>query len=416
MKAFHIKTKTQLFMNSACITNRRMKHPFPALIVILLLTLACGTSQAAVPANTANTTTGLDSYQVRWEYSTGSEAALSVAADTTGRPDLYVAALNGGLLVLDISNPAAPAQAAVIPAAQFGGLAVTFVTQNGNDLYLALGNFFDAHGAKAGLAIVNIEDPRHPKVLSIWTADAVARGASSVLVDGSYAYLAAMSDGVDIFDISDPARIQRVASILPDVDFPRQNPDPVSHPNARGLALDGNRLFVAYDAGGLRVIDVNDKQNPREITKYINPGMGNKNQAYNNILLNPPYAYVAVDYCGLEILDIRNPEAIQQVGWWNPWRCDSPSNLWLNSPGQTNQLALDPVDQVVYLSSGNSELQAVDVADPGQPQRIGAFGSPKDDLGAWGVARSNNTIYLTYIQSLVPFKSKWAGIKALAIP
>ena len=336
-------------------------------------------------------------------------------SDTLGRPYLYIAQLDGGLLVLDISNPDTPAPAAVISTAQFDGLAVTYVKQKGNTLFLALGNFFDSRGAKAGLATFSVEDPLHPKELSIWTSDVAARGASSVLVDGDYAYLAAMSAGVDIFNISDPTQIKLIASIQPDVDFPRANPSKVSHPNARGLALYKNMLFVAYDAGGLRVIDVGDKKNPKEVAKYINAGMGNKNQAYNNVLLNSPYAYVAVDYCGMEILDIQDVQNIRQVGWWNPWKCDSPSNLWLNSPGQTNQVAFDSQGQIVFLSAGDSELQAVDVSDPGQPRLAGKFGAPKDGLGAWGVTRSKGTIYLTYIKSLVPFKSDWAGIKALMI-
>lgn len=383
----------------------------------LLVSLACKTSQAAAPTTSAaDMTAESGSYQMNWEYSTGSHAALSLIADMSGRPYLYVAQLDGGLLVLDISDPDTPTQAVVIPTAQFGGLGVTYVTQKGNSLYLALGNFFDSQGAKAGLATVSVDEPHNPKVLSVWTANAVGRGASSVLVDGDYAYLAAMSTGVDIFNVSETAQIKLVASIQPDVDFPRGNPNKVSYPNARGLAIYKNMLFVAYDAGGLRVIDVSDKENPNEVAKYINTGIGNKNQAYNNVLLNPPYAYVAVDYCGLEILNIQEVQNIQQVGWWNPWKCDSPSNLWLNSPGQANQVAFDSQGQIVYLSAGDSELQAVDVSDPSRPRLAGKFGAPKDGLGAWGITRSKGTIYLTYVKSLVPFKSDWAGIKALIAP
>ena len=39
-------------------------------------------------------------------------------------------------------------------------------------------------------------------------------------------------------------------------------------PAARGLALDGDRLFVAYDAGGLRVLDISDRANPVEIAHF----------------------------------------------------------------------------------------------------------------------------------------------------
>ena len=30
-------------------------------------------------------------------------------------------------------------------------------------------------------------------------------------------------------------------------------------------------------------------------------------------------AYVAIDYAGMEVLDIRDPQNIQRLAWWNPW-------------------------------------------------------------------------------------------------
>jgi hypothetical protein len=151
-------------------------------------------------------------------------------------------------------------------------------------------------------------------------------GSASVLVDGDYAYLGAMDEGVFIFEFSDVRDIHLLGTIQPDVDFPKPDPNRIQHPNARGMAIHGETLLVAYDAGGLRVVDVSDKKRPREIGRYINTRMLGKQQAYNNVVLEWPTAYVALDYCGLEVLDVRDPTAIRQVGWWNPWlRCaDEP--------------------------------------------------------------------------------------------
>jgi hypothetical protein len=102
---------------------------------------------------------------------------------------------------------------------------------------------------------------------------------------------------------------------------------------------------------------------------------------------------------------------MRQVGWWNPWQCDSASNLWLNSPGHTNQVAFDKEHQSIYLSAGDSELQVVDVSDPRQPRLIDQYGAPRNGLGAWGVGMSSETLYLTYVQALIPFRI--GPIKAL---
>jgi hypothetical protein len=250
--------------------------------------------------------------------------------------------------------------------------------------------------------------------MSLWTSATTLKGSAVVLVSGRYAYLGAMRAGVFIFDVSNPRAIVPVASILPDVNFPRPNPNSVQHPNARGLAIKGDLLFVAYDSGGIRVIDVADKARPREIARYINGAIRNKQQAYNNIVINGRLAYVAVDYCGIEILDISNPQAIRQTGWWNPWDCETMSNNWFNSPGHTNQLVLDASRRLVFLSAGDSELLAVDVKNPARPELAGHFGAPKDGRGTWGLAVTDRNVFLTYIKAFIPFRGGWSGVTALS--
>lgn len=315
---------------------------------------------------------------------------------------------------MNAANPSdRPKEEARIPVKEFGQLDVTHLTQQGELLYLALGDFFAAKGAPAGLAIVSVKNPREPKVLGLWTSPQMVDGAAIVVVDGKYAYLGAMKQGVMIFDISTPAKIKHLTTFQPEVDFPRKNPNRVQHPNARGLALVGKRLFVAYDAGGLRVLDVRNPERPTEIGRYVNAGMGAKQQAYNNLVVDGDLAYAAIDYAGLEVLNIKDPKKIRQVGWWNPWKAETPQNIWFNSPGHTNQLEFDRARHLVYLSAGDSELQVVDVSDPQRPTLVGHYGAPQNDRGVWGLTLGKETVYLTYIQALVPFRGTWSGITAV---
>jgi hypothetical protein len=327
---------------------------------------------------------------------------------------LYVAEKSGGVVVLKLGpNDRAPARVAVVARKQLGRLDAMNLAERGSRLYVALGNFFTG-GSAAGLAILDVSIPEHPRVLSIWMSPTKMKGSAAVVADNRYAYLGAMTQGVLILDVSNPAAPTLVTTFLPGVNFPRPNPTAVQRPNARGLALVGDRLYIADDAGGLRIADVSDRLHPREIGRCVNPAMGTKQQAYNNVAVNGSYAYVAVDYAGLEVLDVSDPAHIQQVGWWNPWHADTPANLWLNSPGHTNQIALDAAHALVYLSAGDSELQVVDVSDPRHPVLAAEHGRPKDGRGTWGLALGDTAVYLADITALIPFHSTWSGLVAVA--
>jgi hypothetical protein len=335
--------------------------------------------------------------------------------DRRSRPFLYVAAKEGGLLVLELpAGGGPPTRAAAVPRDAIEHLDAISITQAGTRLYVALGNFFGGGPSTAGLAIVDVADPRAPRVEAVWTSDRPLGGSADVLVHGGIAWLAAMEAGVLALDVSGPV-IRSIGSIVPDPDFPRPDPGAVQRPNARALALRDSLLFVAYDAGGLRVLDVSDPGRPREVGRYINVRMPDKQQAYNDLVLDGPYAYVTLDYCGLEILDIRDPTRPRQAGWWNPWSCDRASNLWFNSPGHTNQIEFDAAGRRVYVSAGDSELQVIDVSDPARPRLADSWGRPRNGRGAWGLAMDDEAVYLAYIRSAVPFRSDWAGIAALPV-
>jgi len=355
-------------------------------------------------------------WELVWEFETPNQLPMAIGVDGLDRPYLYVALKNGGLGVLDVSDRAStPRQVARMDINRFLRMDVTNLTQHGKLLYVALGGHFAPEGTRhAGMAIVDVSQPRQPRVLSVWRSPEKLKGGAAVATDGKFAYLAVMSTGVMTFDVSKPSDIQYLATFQPNVHFPRKNPGRVQHPNSRGLALQDDLLFVANDAGGLRVLDVKDPAKPQQIGQYINQAMAGKQQAYNNLVVAGKRAYVAIDYAGLEILDISNVREIQQIGWWNPWESHLLKNLWFNSPGHTNQLAFDRQHALVYLSAGDSELQVIDVSDAKHPQLASRFGERKNKLGVWGLAVSQDDVYLTYIKTFVPFRGTWSGVKAVA--
>jgi hypothetical protein len=354
---------------------------------------------------------------LRWSLETRGRLPQAIVVHASDPRYLFVALKNGGVGVFRMSAPdKPPALVATVPRGPLGSLDVMNLFQRGDLLLVALGDFFALSGSRAGLATIDVSNPEAPRVLGRWVSPRTMKGAAAVIADERYAYLAAMSHGVLIFDLADPALIGAPAAIVPDVDFPRPQPNAIQHPNARGLAIGAarRRLYVAYDAGGLRVIDVADPTRPQEIGRYVNRTMGAKQQAYNNLVLDGTFAYVAVDYAGLEVVDVSDPADIRQVGWWNPWRAETPANNWFNSPGHTNQIAFDPKRRLVYLSAGDSELQVVDVSNPRAPRLAANYGEPKNGRGTWGLALGPEHVFLADIFARIPFRGNWSGIRAIA--
>jgi hypothetical protein len=357
---------------------------------------------------------GTDSlrFELLSEHSTGFTPALSIQYDKLDRPYYYVTAAASGLLVFDVSNPNQPEPIKSLPITEFASLNVMNLFQQGPYLYLALGGHFVGGQPEKGLGIVDISDPTHATMVDVWH-EAEGNGAGVVVVEGDYAYLGAMSQGLIILDISDKNDVRFVSQLIPDINFPWPNPDQSQRDkiNARGMALKDNTIYLSNDAGGLRIIDVTDKANPQEIGRYINTTV--ELMAYNNVAVKDDLAYVPIDYCGLEILDVGNPANITQVGWYNPWDCNHPAD-WFSSDGHTNEIVLMAEQELAFLSAGDSELTVVNVSDPAQPTLAGSFGEPGNSQGTWGLDVHDQMVLLTYIRTLgIPFRSTWAGVKLL---
>ena len=218
--------------------------------------------------------------------STCGTMTLTMIHDAT-RPYLYVANKEAGLKIYGIANPTAPTLAATVPIADLGKLEVMNVSQQGDLLFLAIGNHFTNPQA-GGLAIVDVNDPAHPVVKDYYVVPGSSSGAGIAKAEGNVAYLGAMRSGLAVLDISDPADIKSLSLFLPDRSYPVANPKPELY-NVRGLELKNGLAYVAFDAGGLRIIDCRKPEAPREIGRYVNPAMYkplDHAKAYNNLVLD----------------------------------------------------------------------------------------------------------------------------------
>lgn len=356
---------------------------------------------------------GSGNFTVTFKYdlpSTCSEMFLTSRHDNLNRPYLYVAAKEGGLKIFDVSGT--PLLVKTIAITNFSSLHVMNISQNGNYLYLALGNHFGTALQSPGFAIIDIANPANAVVKSYWSNISLTGGSGIIETEGNYAYLGAMKNGLMIFDITDKTLPVLKSTFIPSLTFPDPNPDPNKY-NARGMAVKNDIVYLCYDAGGLRIINAVDKLNPRQTGKFSNPDMNGKPRAYNNIVLDGPYVYVAVDYCGMEVLNVSDTAIIKLSSWWNPWTCQTNPLNWFSSNGHANEIAFDATKKLIFISSGKSDLQVVDVSDPVNPVFKYEYGGINNNIGTWGVSIYNSQVYLTYICSLIPFSSNWTGVKVL---
>lgn len=343
------------------------------------------------------------------------ELTMTMMHDTEDRPYLYIANKEAGLTIYDVTDVTAPVYVAAIPVSQFLDMHVMSLTQSGNYVYLAVGNTWSTDSS--GVVIVDVQDPVSPVVTDFYFLPNSTHGAGIVKVNGNYAYLGAMQDGLITLDITDKNDIQFVSQFIPDINYPVNNPSNVDIYNLRGMEVRNDTIYACYDGGGVRIIDVTNKALPVQIGQYCNPIMYtpmDHPKAYNNIVLRDTLAYLAVDYCGLEVLNISDPANIELIGWWNPYGC--PDNNWFTSPVHANEIVLDQNCDVVFLSTGKSDMMAIDVSNPALPDSIDSYGTVDNNMGTWGINRYENQLYLSYIcvPFGIPFYSNWTGVKILS--
>ena len=124
-----------------------------------------------------------------------------------------------------------------------------------------------------GLGIYDVETPSKPRLISKWTTH--GRGVHRYDFDGRYAYISPTCEGytgniVMILDLADPARPQEVGRwwipgqwLAGGEDYPWRNWVP---PRCHHPLRRGDRLYVSYWHHGFYILDIADMAKPRLIS------------------------------------------------------------------------------------------------------------------------------------------------------
>jgi len=147
----------------------------------------------------------------------------------------YVAAVEGSLQVIDVSDPAHPQQVGGYDTSGYAyGVAVS-----GNYAYVADGSKWTGCNYVGSFQVIDVSDPANPQRVGGCDTSRYARG---VAVSGNYAYVADGDAGLEVIDVSNPANPQRVGGYD-------------TSGSARGVAVLAGMIYVADGLWGLQILE-----------------------------------------------------------------------------------------------------------------------------------------------------------------
>jgi hypothetical protein len=223
------------------------------------------------------------------------------------------------------------------------------VTYNPNGLLkgarsISIAGTYAYVGCDAGLVVLDLADPKHPRVVSVIGAPHI-RGLRSFQVQFRYAY-AVDHEGIKVFDVTDLAHPAPVASL------------PLE--DARSIYLARTYAYVAAGKRGLVILDIERPGSPR-IDQIYNAA-GCINDAHDvklGITYTSLFAYIADGHNGLRVVQLTSPETPGNQGY-------SPRP----TPCLVASFPIPHEGKALAISEGVDRDRAVDEAG----NQIGVFG------------------------------------------
>jgi hypothetical protein len=308
-----------------------------------------------------------------------------VRSIATKQNHAFLAGGDDGLIVVDISNPASPAQVAIVDTIGY----TQGITVSGDYVYAATGGNLD---------IFDISTPTSP----VWlTSFGVDDWTQNVSVSGSYAYISDYSYGIFVVDVSNPATPTQIGYAATgyrttkvvfdgnyafvsngdsmkviDISSP-ENPQIVAgiavDDRAVNISVGVGKVFVADRNFGLHCIDITDPTAPSILHQatIVPPASGS---AFN-VYYSEGKAYVAYGDAGVRVLDVSTPAATTLLGE-------------IDTPGDVRGTVVK--DGYVFAAARDAGVRVINATNPGNLSEMDSIGTPR----ARGIAISGNYVYV----------------------
>lgn len=240
---------------------------------------------------------------------------------------------NPHLTVVDISDPQHLAETSPDPTRPWLGWSLAAI----DDLLLL--TYPGPPDGPDGLQVLDVTDPAKPRVLG--TYDGIPRPPSEVVVDGNLATVAS-GDGLVILDISEPGAPSLSGIYRQEI---------LSLP-LEGVTIRDPYAYIAAGEAGLWIVDISEMANPMVVGSVHTGG-----HAWA-VALSGSYAYLADEHAGLRIIDVSDPQKPTEVGYYDlPGRAEFFHGVAVEG-------------HHAYVADGsleNTGLRIFDISDPSQP-------------------------------------------------
>lgn len=213
-------------------------------------------------------------------------------------------------------------------------------------------------------------------------------GASSVFVEGNYAYVVGFGNALEILDITMPGAPIRKGGLV-------NGEGGANLIRPQNIIVSGNYAYITcYGGNALEIVDVTDPANPVHKATLLD---GGGQAPYLNgawgLFISGNYAFVTSGNSNaLEIIDISNPA--RPVHHGSILGDASGNGAYLNFP-----LSVFVVDNYAYVGS-NDALEIVDISDLSSPVHKGSIVNSTPGVAPflgqpYGMYVANNHAYLT---------------------
>ena len=215
----------------------------------------------------------------------------------------------------------------------------------------------------SGLQVFDIKNPSAPSIITSYSGLEDARDIA-LSADGGTAYIADGDGGLKVIDVSIPSS----PVLLGEID---------TSGSAYGVSIsgDGGVAYVADYTGGLKVFDISSSTTPKLLTTYESVG-----NVYNVQLSEDGNTAYIVDYQGLKVLDVSAPSTPALIGSYD-------------TPDGAIDVSLSPDGTIAYIADGFSGVQIVDIHPPADPVLLGRYNTPGSAV-AISLSRDGNFAYI----------------------
>jgi choice-of-anchor B domain-containing protein len=269
------------------------------------------------------------------------EGEFSITYDVKSHGDyLFAATDHKGVVVFDVSDPTSPtvigqhySREGETSQESFFDIHNIFLSPDGQYLY-AMNTPF----SPTAMWVLDVSDPANPveagrfsiagDLGSVHDVNVIQRGDTLV------AFLNYWEAGLYILDVTDPGDIVELGSIVWD--------DAISH-SGWPFELDG-KLYYANAGEGpdqhITILDVSDFSNPSIVSTFkTRSGISS-----HNIQVEDGIAYIAYYLDGLRVVDLRDPQNPKEIGHFDTVPADEERGLIQGAWG------VQVVDGVTYIS------------------------------------------------------------------